>query len=188
MKRAGCVALDIGLESGSTEILKRMGKNFNPEIAVSIAKAARETGIIINYNLVVGFPGENNDTLKTSIDLVQRAAPNTYACFSFVLKPNTVIGSQMEKYGISGDGLEWKHATMASKELVDAQNKITSGISSAANFTGGEHFACYFASLGYSTKDIARIYKAIAGIKEKMPNIFTLLFLKKAAKKIAAYS
>jgi radical SAM superfamily enzyme YgiQ (UPF0313 family) len=188
MKRAGCVALDIGLESGSSKILRRMGKNFDPNIAVSIADSARETGIIINYNLVVGFPGEDNETLQASIDLIQRAAPNTYACFSFVLKPNTLIGNQMEKFGITGEGLSWEHASMSSKELNHALNTITAGINSAANFTGGEHFACYFSSLGYSTKDIVRVYKAIAGIRQKTPNIFTLFFLKQVAKKLAKYS
>jgi radical SAM superfamily enzyme YgiQ (UPF0313 family) len=188
MKRAGCVALDIGLESGAPEVLRRMGKNFDPEIAVTIARAARGAGIMVNYNIMVGFPGETRDTLQTTIDLVERAAPDTFACFGFILKPNTRIFDQRDRFGIEGAGLKWKHATMTSDEIKPAQLRIAREITSATAFPGGEHFTCYLASLGYSPGEIRMLFKAVSRLVKNPGDEATLQMLKAATMKMASYS
>jgi radical SAM superfamily enzyme YgiQ (UPF0313 family) len=188
MKRSGCVALDIGLESGSPEVLRRMNKNYNPEVAVSVAKIAKEAGIIINYNIMIGFPGETKETIKESMDLIERAAPDTYSCFLFLLRPNSTIYDHKQDFGIKGEGSSWKHTTMTSDEARVAQLKFTKEISSSTPFPGGEHFACYFSSLGYSTDKIRDCFKALLRVKRNPLDIPALLKLRGAVKTIAAFS
>jgi anaerobic magnesium-protoporphyrin IX monomethyl ester cyclase len=66
MKRAGCVSIDYGIESGSERMLAVINKNITK---ASIEKALFESvkaGIIPNVFLMVGFPDETeNDILET---------------------------------------------------------------------------------------------------------------------------
>lgn len=161
MKRSGCVALDIGVESGSDRLLRLMGRNYTPESAISIAEAARELGIITNFNIVVGFPGETQDSIRATAALIERAAPDTYSCFLFFMAPNTRVDANHAQYMLEGQGLKWKHSTMTSEEAEAGIAGITSSITRSANFPGGEYFACYLASLGYTVAEIREFYRHI---------------------------
>ena len=161
MKRSGCVALDIGVESGASSILHRMGRNYSPETAIEVSRAARDLGIITNFNVVVGFPGETKDTVQSTAEMINKAAPDTFSCFLLFLAPNTLAYANPKKYGIEGNGLRWKHNTMTSKEASEAMLTITQGVSSSTSFPGGEYVACYLTSLGYSHEEIRAFYRAV---------------------------
>lgn len=161
MKRSGCVALDIGVESGASSILRRMGRNYSPERAEEVARTARELGIITNFNVVVGFPGETRETIQSTAEMINRAAPDTFSCFLLFLAPNTLAYGNPKKYGIEGEGLRWKHETMTSEEASEAMLRITEEVSSSISFPGGEYAACYLTSIGYTHKEIRDFYKAI---------------------------
>lgn len=188
MRQSGCVALDVGLESGSQEVLRGMNKNYNPEIAVTVANTARELGIVINFNILIGFPGETTETIKNSMDLIERAAPDTFSCFLFLLRPNSTIYDHKQDFGIEGDGSLWKHATMTSDEAKMAQMKFTKEITNSTPFPGGEYFACFFSSLGYSNEEIKKVYQAMRKVRRNPLDIKSLLLLRKAVKNIALFS
>jgi len=161
MKRCGCVALDIGVESGAENILRRMGKNYSPGAAVEVARVARDIGIITNFNVLIGFPGETKETVQRTAELIDKAAPDTFACFLFFLRRNTRIFANAERYGIEGEGLSWKHETMTSEEAAESVVSLTQQVSRSTHFSGGEYVACYLASVGYSQEEIRRFYRAI---------------------------
>ena len=161
MKRSGCVALDIGVESGALSILRRMGRKYSPEVAVGVARIAREIGIITNFNVVVGFPGETKETVQSTAELIDQAAPDTFACFLLFLAPNSLAYTNPREYGIEGEGLSWKHATMTSEEAAEAMLRITEDVSSSTSFPGGEYVACYLTSVGYSQEEIRDFYQAV---------------------------
>lgn len=188
MKRSGCVALDVGLESGSREILHNINKNYDPEVAVSVAREVKEAGMVLNYNIIIGLPGETRDTLQKSMDLIERAAPDTFSCFVLEVLPNSALYERRQDFGIQGEGLKWKHATMDSDEARTAQMEFTKKITSSIPLPGGEHLACYFASLGYSNEKIRKSYQALRRIKRNPLNIPALLLVKEALKKIGPYS
>ena len=161
MKLSGCVALDIGVESGASSVLHRMGRKYSPETAIEVARVARDVGIIFNFNVVVGFPGETEETVKSTIEMINKAAPDTFSCFLLFLAPNTLASANPKKYGIEGEGLCWKHDTMTSKEASEAMLRMTEEVSSSTSFPGGEYAACYLTSVGYSNKDIKDFYRAV---------------------------
>lgn len=169
MKRSGCVALDIGVESGSTEMLRSMGRNYAPETALRIAGFARELGIVTNFNVVVGFPGETRESIMRTAELIETAAPDTYASFLFYVAPNTRLDSAHERFHVEGHGLNWKHATMTSAEAQEGMLELNAHITHSANFPGGEYFACYLASLGYSVEETRKFYYDITSLT-KTPN------------------
>ncbi len=162
MKKSGCLALDLGLESGSTEVLHNMGRNYSQETVLKVAKAAREMDILTNFNVVVGFPGETQETVRETTELINMAAPDTFTIFSLFLAPRTRAYINREKFGIEGEGLNWKHGTMTSEEAIEAMFKMASEVTGSTCFPGGEHTACYLTSFGYSPKEIRNFFKAIA--------------------------
>lgn len=169
MKRSGCVALDIGVESGSNNLLNNMHRGYTTEHIKEIAQIARELDIITNFNIVIGFPGETDNTIKLTAELINEARPDTFSCFQLFIAPHSNIYKNKEKYGIEGNGLNWKHDTMNSSEAKEAINKLISYVDSSCSFPGGEYCACYLSSLGYSSKDIRNLFKLIVQIS-KMPD------------------
>jgi radical SAM superfamily enzyme YgiQ (UPF0313 family) len=161
MKMAGCVALDIGVESGSEIVLRAMGRHYAPEAAVEVARTARNMDIITNFNVVVGFPGETRRSMLETADLINSAAPDTYSCFQFFLAPNTRVETLQDRYHLEGQGLDWQHDTMNSAGAKEGISMIESRISNSANFPGGEYFACYLASVGYTVPEIRTFYRSI---------------------------
>ena len=161
MQLSGCVALDVGVESGATSILRRMGRKYSPQRAIEVARAARDIGIPINFNVVVGFPGETVDTVRSTIEMINEAAPDTFSCFLLFVAPNTLASANPRRYGIEGAGLCWKHETMTSGEATEAMQMITQKVVSSTSFPGGEYVACYLTSLGYSTVEIRDFYHAV---------------------------
>ncbi|MFH1487152.1 MAG: radical SAM protein, partial [Chloroflexota bacterium] len=160
MKRSGCIALDIGVESGDPATLRRMGRRYSPERAVTVAQEARRLGIITNFNIVVGFPGETVEGIERTIEMLDRAQPDSFACFLLFIAPNMGVSSYPDRYGLTGVGLSWYHSTMTSDEALEAMNKISKSVTGSCSFPGGEYFACYLASLGHSSQEIRAFFKA----------------------------
>jgi len=161
MGRAGCVALDIGVESGSDSLLRSMGRDYLADASVAVAARARELGIVTNFNVVVGFPGETMESIADTAEMIQKAAPDTFACFQFYLAPNTRVEADCARHGLEGSGLHWKHDTMTSEEAEEGIIAIGHMVTSSANFPGGEYFTCYLTSLGYTVAEVKRFYGMI---------------------------
>ena len=187
MKRSGCVALDIGLESGSTEMLRSMGRNYAPEAAVNIARFARELGIVTNFNVVVGFPGETSDSIMRTADLIEKAEPDTFASFLFFMAPNTRVVAAQERFHVEGHGLNWKHDTMTSAEAQQGMQALDAHVKRSANFPGGEYFACYLSSLGYTVDETRKFYRDITSLTKTPDNSEALETVGRVVESIRKY-
>jgi radical SAM superfamily enzyme YgiQ (UPF0313 family) len=75
MAEAGCDEIYYGIESGSTEIQKRIDKNLDLQQVREVVVATREVGIRPVTGLIIGYPFETeetlSDTLETFFDLLQ---------------------------------------------------------------------------------------------------------------------
>jgi radical SAM superfamily enzyme YgiQ (UPF0313 family) len=72
MKKAGCDYAIIGVESGSQKILNLMRKGYTINIVERCLKNFHNAGIMTHVNLIVGFPGENEKTIKETLDFIKR--------------------------------------------------------------------------------------------------------------------
>jgi radical SAM superfamily enzyme YgiQ (UPF0313 family) len=72
MRDAGCVAVYYGFETGSPGILKVMEKNLELEHNLQAARWTHEAGLFTNYQLVLGMPGENTNTISETTDMIKR--------------------------------------------------------------------------------------------------------------------
>ena len=71
MKEAGCIAVLFGIESGSDKMLKVMDKNCTVDDNINAIRALAENNLNTAIQLVIGMPGENNETVQETIDFLK---------------------------------------------------------------------------------------------------------------------
>ena len=109
MHQTGCFMLAIGVESGSPVILKNINKGLDLEKSRQAIKDIKDAGIKAYALLMIGNPGETDDTIKETVDFLKDTRPNL---FSYVTGVFIVPGTDMQKlanvsdsYYLNGDGL-----------------------------------------------------------------------------------
>lgn len=92
MKKAGCEAIEFGVESGSARILDRMKKNVEIEKIKEAFSLARNEGIMTNAFFIIGMPEETKEDIEATIALAKALKP-TVASFSVPMPhPGTPLG------------------------------------------------------------------------------------------------
>ncbi len=85
MKKAGCVRIHYGVESGVDQILINLRKGITVEMVKKAFKLTHKIGIETAGYFMLGCPGEKIDDIKATIKLAKKLKP-AYAHFS-VLTP-----------------------------------------------------------------------------------------------------
>lgn len=68
MKKAGCYALGLGIESGNQQILNKNNKNLNLGVVPQVLKNIKKVGIESYGFFILGLPGDNKNTIQETID------------------------------------------------------------------------------------------------------------------------
>jgi len=106
MRRAGCVAINFGIESGDATILRAIQKGQTPEKIIATGEAAKAAGMTTVVNFMFGFPGEGPEELANTHALMRRLAPVTDFFNNFgvlVPFPGTAIYDRYHAdYGFTG--------------------------------------------------------------------------------------
>ena len=71
MKKAGCRLVSIGIESGSQEMLDKMGKKITLSQVRNTVNAFKKTGIQIYAYYVVGLPWETKETINETLEFAK---------------------------------------------------------------------------------------------------------------------
>ena len=136
-KEAGCFALELGIESGSNEILKAINKKITVEEAERAVKIIKKEGIAVAADFILGHPGETLETIKETVNLAVKLNTNRISVGIMTPYPGTKIyemakrgeggyrllskdWSKYDKYG--GKALEMKELPL--KELEKWQRRI----------------------------------------------------------------
>ncbi len=80
MKKSGCGLVSIGIESGSQDMLDKMGKKITLEQVKNTVSAFRKVGIKVYGYFVLGLPWESVETANATIDFACKLDLN-YANF-----------------------------------------------------------------------------------------------------------
>ena len=89
MKRAGCIQLDYGVESGSPKILELLNKRILPYKAISAVKMTQKAGIRVGSTFMIGNPCEEIKDLEMTFDLAKKLSSDYTAFFFSVPFPGT---------------------------------------------------------------------------------------------------
>lgn len=103
MVSCGLRVIYIGIDSGSYEIRKSLGKNFTDERCKKIIKLCRELGIVIITSFMIGVPGETMDDINKSINFALEIEPDKALFNSYVMVPGSPLYKNLEKQEIVSD-------------------------------------------------------------------------------------
>lgn len=103
--KSGCIALNIGMESGNREILKSVRKPGTVETFLRAAEVLRKyEQIHTSVFLMIGFPGETMAQIKDTIDVAKQMDLDWYRISPLSPLPNTPIYESMVAQGLVGKG------------------------------------------------------------------------------------
>lgn len=99
MRRAGCVELSYGFESGAQIALDRMKKRVLVKQAKEAIAMTRKAGIKLSGSFIFGMPGETKETIKETLDFIKRTCLPIYRFFYATPYPGTELYSIAKTMG-----------------------------------------------------------------------------------------
>ena len=112
MKDCGCVEVGMGVESGNNEILKTVNKKIDLERAIEVCNWCHEIGLRVKTFLMIGLPGESKETVKDTINFLQKAKPDDYDITIYTPFPETEIWKNTENFDIRFDKINLDYGKM----------------------------------------------------------------------------
>jgi len=101
MAERGCTELGFGIEHGSARMLKAMNKGTTPEANEVGVKMCQEAGMFARAFLMIGFPGETEESIEEMKEWVDRVRPDAVTFSIFQPFPGSAVWNQPEKFGVS---------------------------------------------------------------------------------------
>jgi anaerobic magnesium-protoporphyrin IX monomethyl ester cyclase len=156
MQRAGCIQVQIGIESGNQGQLDRMNKRATVAQGLRALANCHETGITTFISLILGYPGETDATLRDSLDFVREARPDFAYLSPFMTRIESVpvlSEASRQRFGlVTAGGLGssapyWRHDTMCSSELAERWSRFMRAVIRERCALDGALF--YQGALGY---------------------------------------
>lgn len=104
MRKAGCIQISFGVESGSKKIRKTLGKPIKQEKIKKAFSLSASYGILPRAYFIYGSPKETDATIKESIDLLKTIKPLSAIFYMLVIFPGThLYGSAIQKGLVTDD-------------------------------------------------------------------------------------
>jgi radical SAM superfamily enzyme YgiQ (UPF0313 family) len=124
LRRAGCIEVQLGLESADPLVLENMNKKASPEVYEKVLTQLLAAGINCSCYLIFGFPGETDQSVQRTVAFMKKfESPDVegsiyWSLFPFVVAPLSPIfePAMRDKYQLGGYLRQWQHATMTSAQ------------------------------------------------------------------------
>ena len=92
MRKAGCIQISYGVESGSEHIRRQvLKKNFSNETIESAFQLTHQYGILSRAYFIYGAPGETLQTIEETVDLMRRIKPLSVIFYILDIFPGTEL-------------------------------------------------------------------------------------------------
>ncbi|MBW2619824.1 MAG: radical SAM protein [Deltaproteobacteria bacterium] len=104
MRKAGCIQISYGIESGSEKIRAYLNKKITTDEIEKAFAITLKYGILPRAYFIYGSPGESRKTIQKSIDLIKRIKPLVIYSSVLSLFPGTALYSEYKKiFNVSED-------------------------------------------------------------------------------------
>ena len=111
MRLAGCTQISYGVESGSPDIRRLLGKPFSDTQIQEAFDITSRLGILTRAYFIYGCPGESDDTIARTLALMDRIKPLSAIFYILALFPGTrLYRDYVEASGANEDEL-WLQPT-----------------------------------------------------------------------------
>lgn len=126
MRRAGCIQVQIGVESGNQTVLDNMRKRTTVAANAEGLANCHRAGIATFISVILGFPGETAATVGDTWAFIRETAPDFCYATPFtvrvpylpVLQPESRARFGLRTYGSrSSSSPYWQHATMNAGDI-----------------------------------------------------------------------
>ncbi len=105
VKRAGCVFVSVGAESGSQHMLANLGRNYGPDDVERTCRWLKQTGIEHWTSLLIGGPEETPDTVEESLAQMEAVGETSvHIRVGIRIYPNTPLCEIARREGVIGEG------------------------------------------------------------------------------------
>ena len=124
LRRAGCIEVQMGLESADPQMLDNMNKKASPDMYARVIPQLLAAGINCSCYFIFGFPGETTASIQRTVEFIQGIEhPElegllSWSIFPFILSPLSPIyeSANRRPYGLKGYLHQWTHGTMNSDQ------------------------------------------------------------------------
>ncbi len=120
MQQAGCAGIDFGADSGNDEMLHRLGRAFSHEDIGEAVRICRDRNIPVMLDLLIGAPGETQQTASETISVAKSASPS---CVGISLGVRIYAGTKLVQMLADDGPLDDNPAiwgpTTANEQLLD---------------------------------------------------------------------
>ena len=97
MRKAGCIQISYGVESGSERIRQYLNKFFTDDQIKTAFALTSHYGIMPRAYFIYGCPGESPETIRETIDLIRRIKPLSAIFYILDIFPGTAIYDEYKK-------------------------------------------------------------------------------------------
>lgn len=97
MRRAGCVEVQYGIDYGDESVLKKLGKNTTLQEVEDAVRWAKKVDMFVQSFFIFNCPGENEETIENTYDLIQRVPVDGVEINLLTPYPGTILWDNMDK-------------------------------------------------------------------------------------------
>ena len=95
MSKAGCKTIWFGVESSSSKVLQRIGRNTNPEQVEKAFKLSQKNGIKVACSFMLGLPDETLEDMEASLKFAKKLNPDWCQFNIFIAYPDSKLYQEM---------------------------------------------------------------------------------------------
>jgi anaerobic magnesium-protoporphyrin IX monomethyl ester cyclase len=180
MRRAGCIQISYGVESGSEAVRRALNKPLSREKIRRAFSLTTRAGILARAYFIYGCPGESDETVEETLDLIREIRPLGAVFYMLEVFPGTSLYERLQKEGrITGeawleriegipyfelDGSQRAEDVLRwGKTLRDGYHRLLGGFARDVELMDGEGFSplnadfCSRLAMTFSHGDYSRI-------------------------------
>ncbi len=107
LKRSGCTAISVGIESGSDRVLKAMKKGITTETIRNAVRLIKRHQMEFYAFFMVGLPYEKAEDIRMTINIIKEIRPDHMNLSTFFPYPGTEAHEETVKLGMLDADYDW---------------------------------------------------------------------------------
>ncbi|MBM7615508.1 B12-binding domain-containing radical SAM protein [Alkaliphilus hydrothermalis] len=110
LKDSGCKVVHTGIESGSQEVLNKIGKKINLDESLGLVRYGKDIGLHMVCSFIIGHYSDSHETIEATLELMQDLKKNNIEvsismCTPF---PGTPLYINRDKLGVKLHSHSWE--------------------------------------------------------------------------------